>query len=103
VFLLKNVLVLVIFVSTSNMRHNTQFVLQQLSWKNVRTGRYSKSESLFIEQFCLKLADDLAVLLVEIHKCDLVFKHVPKPLMDVRKKDHLKQNLHIIIFQQSEW
>jgi hypothetical protein len=57
-----------------------------MSWKNVKTGRYSKSESLFIEQFCLKLADDLAVLLVEIHKCGLVFKHVPKSLTDVRLK-----------------
>jgi len=85
-FLPKNVLVLGIFVSTSNIRHNTQFVLQQLSWKNVKDGRYSKSESLFIEQFCLKLAHDLTVLLVEIHKCGLVFKHVPKSLMDVRLK-----------------
>lgn len=66
------------------MGHNTQFVLQQLSCKNVKTAIYSKSVSLFIEQFCLKLADDLAVLLVEIHKCGLVFKHVPKSLMDVR-------------------
>jgi hypothetical protein len=32
------------------------------------------------------LADDLAVLLVEIHKCGLVFKHVPKSLMDIRLK-----------------
>jgi len=82
----KNILVLGIFVSTSNMRHNTQFVLQQMSWKNAKTGRYSKSESLFIEQFCLKLANDLAVLLVEIHKCGLVFKHIPKSLISLRLK-----------------
>jgi len=85
-FLLKNNFVLGIFVSTSNIRHNTQFVVQQLSWKNVKTGRYSKSESLFIEQFCLKLADDLAVLLVEIHKCGLVLKQVPKSQMNIRLK-----------------
>jgi hypothetical protein len=85
-FLPKNILVLGIFVSISNMRHNIQFVLQQLSWKNVITGGYRKSESVFMEQFCLKLADDLAVLLVKIHKCGLVFKHVPKSLMDVRLK-----------------
>jgi hypothetical protein len=66
------------------MRHNTQFVLQQLSWKKVKTGKYSKSESRFIEQFWLKLYDDLAVLLTEIHKCGLVLKHVSKSLMDVR-------------------
>ena len=82
----ENVLVFGIFVSTSNMRHNTQFVLQQLSWKNVKTGRYSKSESLFIEPFCLKLADDLAVLLAEIDECGLVFKHVPKSLINIRLK-----------------
>jgi len=83
----KNILVFGIFVSTTNMRHNTQFVLQQFRWKNVKTGRYGKSESLFIEQFCLKLADDLAMLLVEIHKCGLVFKHAPKSLMSIRLKD----------------
>jgi len=95
----KNPLELGISVSPYNTNHST-VSKQQLNQKKVKIAKYSKVESVYVEQLCQEQASHLPVLLVKtfvLSMCQNERTKLNLKCLFDGKNNHLMWNLYRII------